>query len=95
MGHEKIAMGEKIGLSPEDARTITGLVKMIKEYPRPNTKSPLGDVMSGALVPVDFRNILEEIDTILGLYPEEVREPVKRGIWSLFHINTIVPPPVD
>lgn len=88
-------MGEKVGISPEDARQIAGLVRMIKGYPRPAEGVSLEDVVTGALVPQDFKEILEAMDAILASYSDEVRRGEVRKLLPIFHINLEVPPQAD
>lgn len=89
-------MGERMGLSKEDAMQVAGLVEMIKKYPRPAGGVSLEDVVTGAGVPEDFKDMLGEIDIILYQYPEEVRRQIMlRELLPIFGIQTIVPPPAD
>lgn len=88
-------MGEKVGLSPEDARQIAGLVAMIKGYPRPKEGVSLENVVTGARVPEDFRDMLQAIQTILDTYHEDIRGQEVLRLLPVFDINVELPPQAD
>ena len=80
-----------MGISPEDARQITGLVAMIKGHPRPEEGVSLEDGVTGALVPQDYKDMLQAIQATLDTYPEDIRRQEVLRLLPVFGINVELP----